>query len=88
MKVFLTLSPKSFHARADIQEYLSKRPEVPYLVEGIGIPGDLDFEILVSSQAEFFESMEKLRRAFPSCVERYEFFYFDKLLKVNYFPFS
>jgi DNA-binding Lrp family transcriptional regulator len=88
MKVFLNVNPRYLHERIAIQEFLSQRPEVHYLVEGIGIPGDIDFEMISATQAEFFTFIDILRRKFPDCIEQYDFLYFDKLLKVNYFPFD
>ena len=87
-KVFLQLDFTQAGRFPTLEQYLIENRYTLYLVHGIGLPGDLDFELVIPSQAEFFAFMEQLRKSFPKVIIGYQYLLFSRLLKVNYFPFE
>ena len=70
-----------------IKSYLLAHKNVIYVVEAIGFPFDLDFEVLVSSNQELYKLIEELRFRFPKLIGEYEIVALLDELKTNFFPF-
>ena len=87
-KVFLNLDFSSPKQIAALEAALAANPKVIYLVHGIGMPGDLDIEVLAKDQAEFFAFVDGLRGEFPGVIREYNYLLYSELIKVNYFPFN
>lgn len=85
-KLFLSLHKISKKELRRLQMYLKTNPAVLYLVEGIGVPADLDIELMVQSNQELFTFIEELKFRFPALIEEYQTVIFMETLKVKYFP--
>lgn len=86
-KVFLSLDTTEQQALRELQSYLKRHPAVIYVIEGLGFPKMLDFEMMVQSNQELFSFIEELRFRFPRLVGEYETVVFLDTLKVKYLPF-
>ena len=86
-KIFLNLSSGSSGSLTSVREYLSGQPQVLYIIEGIGLPADLDFEVAIQSPLELGIFMRKLRTAFPGVIADYSAMMFGKQLKLQHVPF-
>lgn len=85
-KLFITINKGSKDALRKVKSYLKQIPLCVYIVEGIGIPADLDVEIMVKSNQELFSFIEELRFTFPTSIGEYQTVIFLDTVKVNYFP--
>ncbi len=86
-KILMFLNSYTYDEYNKIKEYLLSHQNVIYLVEAIGLPYDLDFEILTSSNEELYSLIEDLRFKFPKIIGEYEIVPILKELKTNFFPF-
>ncbi len=86
-KIFLNLSFPSTDNLNAVKEYLSQQPCVLYVVEGIGLPADMDFELVSESPLQLDEFIRKLRATFPGIIADYNALLFTGILKVRYLPF-
>lgn len=86
-KIFLNVSVASAENLKAVKAYLSQQPLVLYIVEGIGFPADIDFEMAAQSPLELDDFMRKLRSAFPGIIADYNALLFTGTLKVRYLPF-
>ncbi len=57
------------------------------MVEGFGLPADLDVEIMVHSTTELIKFINTLRFSFPTIIGEYETVLFGETRKVKYLPF-
>lgn len=85
-KIFISLNNANKEQRARIIAYIKEQPIVIYWVEGIGLPADLDIELMVASNQQLFSFIEELRFRFLAIGE-YETVIFMDTLKVRYTPF-
>ena len=85
-KLFITLNNISKEGLQKVKAYLKGSKHCVYLVEGIGLPADLDIELMVESNQQLFSLMEDLRFSFPSLIGEYQTVMFLDTLKVKYFP--
>ena len=60
---------------------------VIYIVEGIGLPADIDIELVVKSNQELFNLIEDLKSKFPKLISDYNTVIFIDTLKVRYLPY-
>lgn len=67
--------------------YIKENSIVLYIVEGIGLPEDLDIEVMVRSNLELLNFIKDLRHRFPSLIGDYRTFMFMETKKVRYLPF-
>ncbi len=86
-KLFLSLNRISKESLVELKAYIKKNTAVVYFVEGIGLPGDIDMEMIVKSNQELFSFIEDLRFAFPKIVGEYQPVVFTETRKVKYLPF-
>jgi len=86
-KLFINLYNISKEALKALRMFIKSSPVVIYEVEGIGLPGDLDIEVMVKSNAELFDFINSLRFKFPKLVGDYTPVIFMDTLKVKYLPF-
>jgi DNA-binding Lrp family transcriptional regulator len=86
-KIFLNLSIASDRNMHDVKAYLSQQPLVLYIIDGIGLLGDIDFEMVAKSPLELNAFMNGLREAFPGIIADYEAMQFPEVLQVKYHPF-
>jgi hypothetical protein len=56
-------------------------------LEAIGSPGDIDIEVMVRSNQELYDFIDKLRFTFPGAIGEYQTITFMDTLKVRYLPF-
>jgi len=69
------------------KQYIIQKPCVIYIVEGIGIPADIDVEIMVKSNKELYQFIEDIKFEFPAIIGEYQTCMFIDTLKVKYYPF-
>lgn len=86
-KVFITLHNQNKEAVTKLKQHLKMNPLVIYLVEGIGIPGDIDLELMARSNQELFQFIDELKFTFPALIGEYQTVLFVETLKVRYLPF-
>ncbi|MBI3037014.1 Lrp/AsnC family transcriptional regulator [Candidatus Woesearchaeota archaeon] len=86
-KIFLNLSVASAENLKAVKAYLAQQPLVLYVVEGIGFPADMDFEMAAQSPLELDSFMRNLKAAFPGIIADYMALLFTATLKVRYSPF-
>lgn len=86
-KVFINLNRISNLELKKLKSYIKSDPLVIYIVEGIGLPGDLDIEIMVRSNQQLFDFIEGLKFKFPTMIGEYQTVIFMDTLKVKYLPF-
>jgi len=67
--------------------YIRAHSLVLYLVEGIGLPAELDIELVVRSNQELFDFIQDLKNKFPKIIADYTTIVFMNTLKVKYLPF-
>ncbi len=86
-KILMNLNSYTKKDYEKIKNYLLSHKNVIYVVEAIGLPFDLDFELLVKSNEELYHLIEELRYTFPKLIGEYEIIHGLKELKTNFFPF-
>lgn len=67
--------------------YIRENPIVLYIVKGIGMPEDLDVEIMVQNSEELYTFVKDLKIKFPQLIGDYKMFMFVDTKKVRYLPF-
>jgi DNA-binding Lrp family transcriptional regulator len=85
-KVLIDLYNISKETLARIKSYVKNNPAVIYIVEGIGLPADLEVEMMVESNKQLFDFINDLRFRFPKIVGEYNTVIFMDTLKVKYLP--
>lgn len=85
-KIFISLNSMTKEGLQKVKMYLKQSKFCIYIVEGVGLPADLDVEIMVESNQQLFSLMEELRFTFPSLIGEYQTVMFLDTLKVKYFP--
>ena len=70
-----------------LKEFIKNNPATIYLVEGISLHGDIDFEMMIKDNKELFDFIKLLRKEFPKIVGNYNTVIFMDTLKVRYLPF-
>ncbi|MDP2749296.1 MAG: winged helix-turn-helix transcriptional regulator [Nanoarchaeota archaeon] len=86
-KVLINLNSISKKELIRLKQYIRDSPFVIYLIEGIGLTADLDIEMMVKTNKQFFEFIENLKFKFPAMIGEYQTIIFMDTLKVKYFPF-
>jgi Lrp/AsnC family transcriptional regulator for asnA, asnC and gidA len=87
-KLFLHLNRISKETLHQLKNYIKNNFAVIYFVEGIGLPADLDIEMMIQSNQKLFQFMEDLRFKFPNLIGEYQTVIFLDTLKVKYLPFE
>lgn len=85
-KIFLNLFHITKKELSTLKHYLKSNPLVLYIVEGIGIPADIDIEIVVKSNQELFNFIDDIKAKFPKLIAEYIPVVFMDTLKVKYLP--
>ncbi|MEK6834949.1 MAG: Lrp/AsnC family transcriptional regulator [Nanoarchaeota archaeon] len=86
-KVFINLYKTSKEELLKLREYIKLNPLVIYFIEGVGLPSDLDIEIVIKSNQELFNFIEDLKFKFPKLISDYNTVIFIDTLKVRYLPY-
>ncbi len=86
-KIFLNISDFSHQDLRKLKEFIKNHPATIYLIEGINLHGDLDFEMMIKDNQELFNFIKILRKEFPKIVGNYQTAIFMDTLKVRYLPF-
>ncbi len=86
-KVLINLNSMPKKELIRLKQYIKNSPFVIYIIEGIGLPADLDIEIMVKTNKQFFDFIEDLKFKFPAMIGEYQTTIFMDTLKVKYFPF-
>jgi len=85
--VWYKLWVHSTHNHAKLVGFVKQNPAVVYIVEGTGIPAELDVEIVVRDVLDIYRFVNGLRAAFPGEIGAYESMILEEARKVRYFPF-
>ncbi len=85
-KVFIYLTNVSKEETRNLEENLEKDPRVIYNVKALGT-GDLDIELMVDSNQEFFDFIEKLEDKLPGAIKDYQSMILSKTVKSEFLPF-
>jgi DNA-binding Lrp family transcriptional regulator len=75
------------HARRkpkELLEFIKRSPIVVYRVEGVGLPRELDVEVMVSKAQELYDFVNELRSRFADTIGAYETFMIINVLKNKY----
>ncbi|MFA5796486.1 MAG: Lrp/AsnC family transcriptional regulator [Candidatus Woesearchaeota archaeon] len=86
-KIFLNISDFNHQELRKLKEFIKNHPATIYLIEGINLHGDLDFEMMIKDNQELFDFIKLLRKEFPKIVGNYRTAIFMDTLKVRYLPF-
>ncbi len=86
-KLWINIHYQNIDNIHSLYSYISRNPIVLYIVKGIGLPEDLDIEIMVRSNLELFSFVKDLKRRFPNLIGDYRTFMFIDTKKVRYIPF-
>jgi DNA-binding Lrp family transcriptional regulator len=86
-KIFLNISNYHNEEIKRLKEFIKRNPATIYIVEGIGLHADLDFEMMIKDNKELFDFIKELRKEFPKIIENYNTVIFMETLKVRYLPF-
>jgi len=86
-KVLIDLYKISKEELIRLKSYIKNNPSVIYIVEGIGLPADLEIEMMVKSNKELFDFINDLKFRFPKLIGEYNTVIFMNTLKVKYLPF-
>lgn len=86
-KVLINLNKISKKKLIKLKSYIKNNPLVIYIVEGIGLPADLDIEMMVKSNFQLFDFINDLKFRFPELIGEYNTVMFMDTLKVKYLPF-
>jgi Lrp/AsnC family leucine-responsive transcriptional regulator len=85
--VWYKLYIQSTHNHDELVAFVKQKPAAVYVVEGSGLPADLDVEIVVKSVLDIYKFVNELRAAFPGEIGAYESLMLAEVKKVRYFPF-
>lgn len=86
-KIYINLNNITKEKLLKLKTYIKNNPFVIYLIEGIGLPADLDIEMMVKSNEQLFKFIKDLKHKFPELVGEYQPVIFLDTLKVRYLPF-
>jgi len=86
-KLFIYLNNISKEELKRLKMYIKNNPLVIYDVEAIGLPADLDIELMVHSNQQLFGFIKDLKFRFPKLIGEYSTIIFMETLKVRYLPF-
>ncbi len=86
-KLFIHMNGADSTDRKKVKVFIKQHSAVIYMVEGFGLPADLDIEIMVHSTKELLEFINTLRFSFPTIIGEYETALFVETKKVKYLPF-
>jgi len=86
-KVVIDLYKISKEELIRLKSYIRNNPSVIYIVEGIGLPADLEIEMMVKSNKQLFDFINDLKFRFPKLIGEYNTVIFMDTLKVKYLPF-
>ncbi|MBS3086826.1 Lrp/AsnC family transcriptional regulator [Candidatus Pacearchaeota archaeon] len=86
-KIFINLNKVSKEELTGLKDFIKYHPLVIYLIEGIGLPADIEIEMIVSSNQELFNFIRTLKEKFPKLIADYNTVVFMDTLKVRYLPF-
>ena len=71
----------------ELMRRIATNPYVSYIVEEVGLPEEIDFEIMVEKTEDLFDFVKELRDSFPTTVGTYRTFMYTGTRKVRYIPF-
>jgi len=86
-KIFINLNKISKTELLKLKVHIKSNPLIIYIVEGIGLPADLDIEMVARSNQDLFNFIQDLREKFPKLIAEYNTFVIMDTLKVRYLPF-
>jgi len=86
-KLMVNISNFNSQELKRIKEYIKNNPHTIYIVEGISLHADLDFEMMIKSNQDLFDFIKNLREQFPRIVGDYSTIIFMHEHKVKYLPF-
>lgn len=86
-KIWLNVNKTSQKDYKELQGYIKNNPITLYTVKGIGLPADLDIEVMVNSNQELFDFIDDMRTKFPTMIDDYTTVVFVETLKELYLPF-
>lgn len=86
-KIFINLNKISKGELIELKNHIKSNPLVIYLVEGIGLPADLEIEMVIKSNQELFQFIQELKEKFSKLIAEYNTVVFMNTLKVRYLPF-
>lgn len=86
-KLWISLNHNSQEEIDKLYNYIKSSPSIVYIVKGIGLPEDLDIELIVKNNNELFEFIKNLRQTFPTLIGEYKTIMLMEMKKVKYFPF-
>ncbi len=87
LKIFIALNNLTKEKLLKLKRYIKDNPLVIYIVEGIGLPADLDIEMVIQSNEQLFEFIRDLKFKFPTLIGEYNSFVVLDTIKVRYLPF-
>jgi len=85
-KILINLNKVAITESRKLKKYITENPLIIYLIEGIGLPADLELEMVVSSNQELFNFINDLKEKFPKLIAEYTTVVFMDTLKVRYLP--
>ncbi len=85
-KLFIQVNHSKNRIVERLYSYVTTTPELLYIVRGVGAPGDIDMEVVVTGYSELFAFIDRLRRRFPGSIRSTSHYHFTDCYKVNYFP--
>ena len=86
-KIFVNISNFTFEDITRLKEFIKRYTNTIYIIEGINLHGDIDFEVMIKSNADLFEFIKLLRKEFPKIVGDYSSVIYMNIAKVKYLPF-
>ena len=86
-KVLINLNKISKEELIKLKSYIRNNPLVIYIVEGVGLPGDIEIEMMIKSNQQLFDFINDLKFKFPMLIGEYNTVIFMDTLKVKYLPF-
>ena len=84
-KVFFSFNKFKKNEIGKFRAYLESKPETLYMQYEIGKP-DLDVELILGVNQDFFQFMRDLIYKFPGFIKKYEFVLVEKESSVSYLP--
>jgi DNA-binding Lrp family transcriptional regulator len=86
-KILLNISDFGKEEVKRIKEFVKSNPATVYLIEGINLGADIDFEVMVKANSELLDLIKELRMEFPKTIGDYNATMFIDTLKIRYLPF-
>lgn len=84
-KVFIYLNNIGEKAISEFEKYIEKSSKVIYIVKALGT-ADLDIELMVDSNEDFFNFMEELQSKFPNTIKEYQTMILANTVKAQFLP--